>query len=340
MTRAREGRDAGTAWLLARIAPDGEPVGARERNGWYRVPWTLAVVGERETAAAVLSWAEREALTADGDLRAGAAQGAFTDRWASYPLALLATGAWHLERYDTALALIRTASTYQDPRSGGSLAERPELRRTSRQDLFPTAQLGMSALTVGRADIAEGAFRWLAALYDAQPELPRRLFTAWDEGGLMTDVPDELAFEVITDLHGRRQAFYNPGIAAAFLARYFQHSGDERARELGRRYLALSAEGGEGQFDYTESAQICKFGWGAALMHEADPEGGHLPHVLRMAEWFCDSQLEDGRWHDSPFLSPDPTEGDDLEITAEFVLHLTTILTALGGRDRGEVRAR
>jgi hypothetical protein len=337
--RARAARDAGTAWMLERISADGEAVGARERPTYYRIPWTLAVAGERETAGAVLSWAERNALTPDGDLRPGAAQAGFTHRWSSYPLAILALGAWHLERDDTALAIMRVLRDFQDPESGGAYAERPDTRTSTRQDLFPTAQLGMTALTTGHREAADGAFRWLASLYQAQPELPRRLYTAWDENGLITEPDEGLEFEVVTDLEKPRQAFYNPGIAAAFLARYFMQTGDQQARDLGRAYLRLSAEGTEAQFDHAESKQICKFGWGASLMLLADPEGDHLRHVVRMTEWFIDSQLEDGRWQNSPFLTPEPSEAGDMSVTAEFVLHLTTILTALGGWQRAPIAA-
>ncbi|HCF99752.1 MAG TPA: hypothetical protein DEV93_04330 [Chloroflexi bacterium] len=38
---------------------------------YYRVPWTLAVAGARDTAAAVLARVDRNALTESGDLRSG-----------------------------------------------------------------------------------------------------------------------------------------------------------------------------------------------------------------------------------------------------------------------------
>jgi hypothetical protein len=195
----------------------------------------------------------------------------------------------------------------------------------------------MTALTCGRREVADGCYRWISALHDAQPELPRRLYSGMDENGLITEIPAGLEFELLTDLEQPRQAFYNPGIAASFLARYFMQTGEERARELGRSFLRLSAEATDRQYDHTESKQVCKFGWGAALMAEADPAGDHLRWAIRMGEWFADGQLPDGRWHNSPFLTPEPTDADDVEIGAEFVLHLTTILTALGGYDRGPI---
>jgi hypothetical protein len=75
-------------------------------------------------------------------------------------------------------------------------------------------------------------------------------------------------------------------------------------------------------------------------MAEVDPAGDHLRWAMRMGEWFAEGQLADGRWQNSPFLTPDPSDADDVEITAEFVLHVTTILTALGGHERGAIAHR
>ena len=101
-------------------------------NAYYRVPWALAQAGCVREAATVLSWMEREALE-DGDLSPGPAQTPWTSENASYPLAIMAIGAWHLERYDTANTIMET------------------LRRTSIQSpVAPSSSDQNSALQVGR----------------------------------------------------------------------------------------------------------------------------------------------------------------------------------------------
>jgi hypothetical protein len=331
--RTRTAADDGLRWLLARIADDGEPAGAFDprcvMQPFFRLPWTLSAAGERAAASAVLTWIEAHALAPDGDLLPEARQG-FVDRWASYPLACLALGATQLERHDVVRRVGETLRRFRNPESGGAYGERPEVRRTEREDLFPTAQLGMSALAAGDEEVAAGCFRWIADVHAAQPELPARLYTACGPDGLLTQPAPAVEWEVVTDFTRPRQAFYNPGIAAAFLGRYALATGDERARNLGRAFLELTAGGTAAQFDHRESKQVCKYAWGRAVMVDADPDGDHLPELLRMVDWFVDSQLPDGRWRDSPFKVPDPTEADDLRVTAEFVLHLTTALAALG----------
>ncbi len=336
LDRSRTAIERGVAWIASKIGHDGEP-GATHGH-YYRVPWTLAIAGQRPLGAASLSWIEREALTEDGDLRAGPPRSGFEMRWSSYPLANLATGAWHLERYDTAKRIVQRLHAFQHPETGGAFTGHPDHRVDQRQDLFPTAQLGMTGLTTGSMDLAHGAYRWMRDLYASQPELPTKLYTAMDRGGLMVETSDDedLEWQVVTNFHKPRQAFYNPGIAAAFLGRYYMATGAYEALRLARDYLELTASGSDIQFDFTQSVQVCKFAWGSSVLLEATGESRYLDYALNMAEWFCEAQRSDGSWDNSPFLMEKATDPDSVrtEITAEFVQHLVTTTTAIGGMQR------
>jgi hypothetical protein len=335
----RATRERGRGWLLSKIGPDGEPAAARIRNGYYRMPWVLAVLGEREQAATVMSWIERNALTAAGDLREGIPREAFTDRWSTYPHSLLAEGAWMLERFDTALALVETMRRdFQDPETGGAYMERPEAR-SGRQFIFPTAQMGLAALTVGRRDVADACWGWFERLWDAQPELPRLLYPSWGPDGLRTVADRDDGFWTIVDFGKPRQAFYNPGISAAFLSKYFMVTREPRARQIATEMLELSANGTDDQWNYWESMQICKFGWGSAMASEIEPRGPERGWLLRMARWYVDSQAEDGSWVPSGFITPEPNDSHAMEKTAEHTLWICFMLAALASGERGPIAA-
>src|ERR1700683_812788 len=341
ITRARPPRDLGLSWITSRIDNSGEP--QCDPAFAYRLPWTLAVSGRREEAAAVLAWTSREVLTADGDSAPGPRRTKFTSMAASYPLAILAIGAWHLDRYDLANKVMDALAGYQNQESGGAYSQPPEARGSEPlEDLYPTAQLGLAGLCTGRPRVAAGAYRWITNLWGAQPDLPSRLFTQMSRGRLVLDAPGDVMnrFHMVTDLRAARQAFYNPGIAAAFLGRYHLATRDNAAPAAAGQFLSLSAGGGPDQFNYQESRQICKFGWGSAVLTEADPgDAAYESYVLRMTQWFVECQEPDGRWHNSPFLDPAPTDDGDMAVTAEFVLHLSTILTALSGKAAAESKA-
>ena len=101
----------------------------------------------------------------------------------------------------------------------------------------------MAALLTGRFDVADGAFHWFRALWDAQPELPRKLYLAWDDNGLVTEFSSDVAFGRVIDFQAPRQSFFNPGIAAAFLGRYAMATGTSQAADIAREMIRLS-EGG------------------------------------------------------------------------------------------------
>ena len=78
--------------------------------------------------------------------------------------------------------------------------------------------------------------------------------------------------------------------------------------------------------------QVCKYGWGSSVLLEATGDEFYLEESVRMVRWFLDAQNSDGSWDNSPFLM-DKAERPDFvrtEITAEFVQHLSTLVTAIG----------
>jgi hypothetical protein len=324
-------REKARRWLLDHVEKDGKPVAADEKNAYYRLPWTFINLGERETAARVMSWMEREALTETGDLREGAPRADFTSRGATYPLSLMAHGAWLLERYDTAQAIINTLRGLRNAATGGAYWERPEARRTAYELAYPTAQLGLTALLTGQSDIADDAYAWFVRLWHAQPELPDLLYGAWGPDGLVLRPDEADRFRCIVDFRAPRQAFYIPGISAAFLSRYYLARRETTARDLALSMLMLNENGTSEQFNYRESMQICKFGWGSALAYEMESDERHLKNILRMADWYRKSQAEDGSWVPSPFLTPKPSVADALYKTAEHTLWVSYMLTALAG---------
>lgn len=75
--------------------------------------------------------------------------------------------------------------------------------------------------------------------------------------------------------------------------------------------------------------QICKFGWGAAAMHSADPSARLLPWTVRMGEWFVRRQRPDGAWAPSSFITPEPGVLDLFWKTSEHLMELSYIENTL-----------
>lgn len=333
-------RARGADWIAERIADDGKPTGADRANLYYRVPWALQVAGRADVAAANLAWIERNALTPEGDLRDGAPQrnwnapAGWTRDAASYPLAIIAYGAWLLERYDTAGAIMDTLRAFQDPETGGGYIERPDCRDTGRHDLLCTSQLGLTALLTGRRDMADAAYGWLERFWADQPALPDRLYLSTLGSKLATDVPEGQEFAHHLDVDKPRQAFFMPGLGAAFAGRYAMATGNLAGLEIGRGLLDVSERASDTQYDFNDTVHVGKFGWGAGVMLDAAGEDAHRADAMRMGQWYLDSQLEDGRWNPTKFLVPEPDDADALWKTAEHIVLMTIVEMGLAATPR------
>jgi hypothetical protein len=329
LERVQRHRTAAGSWLVDRIDDTGRPEGADTRNAWWRAPWALAIAGAPDAAAAMLGWAENNALQDDGDFRPGPARTGIVDS-PVYGLSPLAIASWLLARYDTARTINEHMRTYQDPATGGVQEYRhDQASPRAEQDTLKTCQLGISALVTGDTASAAAVADWLRVTYQLQPELPNVYYPRRSGQTLLTDYPAERALVYKLDLQAPKQLYFHTGIAAAFLAGWAQQTGDPTVLALGRDHLALNTGGTSAQFDDTTSVQICKYGWGAAAMLAADPAGGHLPAVTRMATWFCDRQHADGSWAPSSFMTPSPGILDHYWKTAEHTMELAYIEQAL-----------
>jgi hypothetical protein len=337
LDRVRVHRRAAVEWLTARVADDGRPEGSETENAWWRAPWALTVAGAPDVATAMLSWAEREALQDDGDFRPGPYRaGGGLQGSPIYGLSPLAIASWLLGHYATARVLADQMRSYRDPDTGGILEHRREDPASGEriQDNLKTAQFGISALVMGDRADADGVANWLRTNYELQPDLPRLFYPTRSGDRLITDFPAEMARMRVVDLNAPQQLYFHPGIAAAFLGGWSQQTRNSTWTELGRRYLAISANGTSAQFDDPTSVQICKYGWGVAAMLTADPTGGHLAETVKMANWFCDRQQTDGAWAPSSCFTPEPRLLDLYWKTAEHTMELAFLEHALAGAQR------
>ncbi len=323
-------RRSGAEFLLANVGAAGRVADSdRPRVSYYRVPWALQVCGETGAATRVLDWIERTRLDGSGRFNASVPWDAAANRGVnSYPETCLAYGAMLLRRFDIARRAMSFASQFQDQDTGGVFMNPEETGSEGRQLLFLTSQYGMSATIAGRMDEAVKAGEWLERLWQAQPELPDRLYTIWTrEGGLATTVPPgEDARHYINERNEVRQMHYNGGIAAACLTHLYMATGDERWLNLAREYQRFSMESTERQF---EVRQVCKSAWGSGLITLATGDDSYLPWLIRMGDWFTEIQEADGRWSNSAYIEPDPPLAHQIEATAEFVVHLDTLIAAL-----------
>jgi len=316
-------RERGIRWLLDRRNPDGSMGPAYEGMGcYYRAPWTFAVCGRHREAAMMLDWIRRYMLADDGDFR-GQYPRDDCDGYYAYPNANIIFGAQMLRQFDISSRGMDFLLTMQDPDSGGFYLRKDKMGPGGIQDIWLSSQCGLTCLMTGNMAAAEKTASFMEMVYDLQPDLDDRLYVAYSgERGLITEFEDASKKAYVVESSGRKQYYFQPGITAAFLCRMFMATGREKYLELARGYEKF-AMGCEHLFS---APQVCKVGWGAALLYQITKEHEYREMTEKIVGYFIDRQYPEGYWLN---VAPYHSLAKAMEITEEFVVHLDTFQNAL-----------
>lgn len=312
----------GVRWLLEQLHPDGSIGPVEAGFNYYRLPWTFTVAGETQHAVRLCEWVRRHQFADNGDFTGVSPRG--LEAYA-YENAVFIFGAQMARQFDLSYRGYRRLLCHFDPKSGG-FRHVPEGSGIPADENIPTvAQAGKTALMMGDLATAEQAGAWFQRLWDAQPGLPDRLYYVWsaDTQALVTTFPAERATSYVVESQGLRQRFTCGGIAAAFLVRLYQATGAVEHLDLARAYQAFAMNSTERQF---EVPQVCKTGWGSALLFGVTGEERYRDWTVRVGDYYVATQHPDGHWENKP---PYDDFANHITVTAEFVMHLDTLIGAL-----------
>ncbi len=319
----RISRDRGTAWLLRQINDDGSIGPVDQDFTYYRMPWTFTITGHTDAAMRVCDWVRQHQFADNGDFVGVSPRQIEAN---AYQNAVFVYGAQMLRQFDLSYRGWVHLLERQDRRSGG-FSHLASVSGIAADENVPTvAQVGKAALMIGDLEAAKAAGRWFRMVWDLQPGLPDRLFYVYNAGtqDLVTEFPEDRAFHYVVEAQQPRQRFTCGGIAAAFLVRLFQATADAEHLELARAYMDHSMNSTERQF---EVSQVCKSGWGSALLYQATREERYRDWTCRVADYFVADQQPDGSWKDSGPYGHAPHV--NIMITAEFVMILDTMIGCL-----------
>jgi hypothetical protein len=324
----REARRKGVQWLLGHLNADGSIGDPATGFSYYRAPWTFTVVGETEAATAVSAWIRRHLVTADG--RVDGPYRVF-DEWATYRDATLVVGAQMASQYDLSHGLWPGLLRVRDPLSGLFANDRlPDGGWSDALDVTAGGPgAGFAALAVGDLGTARAIAAFLGRLWDAQPELPDRIYHVWSRRRQAIITAADPEFDAPIMLLDRTvdssQYWFFGGISAAFLSRLFLADPRPEYLSLARRYQDFAMGSTDGQFNWPAA---CKGSWGSSLLWQLTGEARYEAFTYRMGDWYVDGQEPEGWWH--PLV--EQSLGDVIEITLEFVMHLDTLIGALASR--------
>ena len=318
----RHARDRGCAYLLARLHTDGsfgDP--ANGLADYYKVPMALQACGETHAANRLCAWIRAHGFTPVGDFgpRPESAKG-YAYAYAYYN-AWVILGAQRLAQLDLAQRGMDFLMRLHDSESGGFYSSATDRGPDVLQDIWVVSGAGQAALATGRIDVARAVGRWFRAVMEQQPEFPRRLYGVFSRArGLITepDPADPTRFVLEQDATGDQQ-FFNPGIAAGFLCRLYQASGESEWLALAREYLRFV----EGASDFLWGLlRAGKVGWAGALLYTLTGEATYANVARRVGAMLVETQAGDGSWNLFGAAHND--------MTAEMVVWLDEIYQALG----------
>ena len=115
--------------------------------------------------------------------------------------------------------------------------------------------------------------------------------------------------------------FFNPGIAAGFLCRLYQASGETRWLDLAREYMRFAEVASDFLFHIVRAGKV---GWSAALLYTLSRGNKSRDMAVRIGHNLLDLQAEEGYWSGVGATEP------SLDSTAERVVWMDEIQQAVG----------
>lgn len=319
-----EARDLGAEWLLVNLNPDGSIGPVDQGHYYYRVPSALHSAGYTMEACMLTNWIRMNMFNQEGDFIGKYGRGGYAENFYTYPNANLIIASQNLKQYDLSQKGIQFLINMQDEKTGGFYNLKDKPYKQQRMDIWTSSQAGLACIATGKLAEAEKTAQFLDSMIDLQPDIDTKLYNVYQpKEGLSTSYPEEEAKYFVVDSKSTLQYYFIPGIAAAFLGRLYMAAGHKKHLDLAEKYLAFSLRCSEDQFT---RPQVGKVGWGAAILYQITKNSTYLNLARKVAQYLVDYQYPEGYWWNiPPFIELHHT----IEVTAEFVLHLDSILTAI-----------
>jgi hypothetical protein len=329
LSEIQEAKNLGAEWLILNTNPDGSLGPVDQGHYYYRAPGALASTGYTMEACMLLNWIRINMFNKEGDFDGKYGRGDYTENYYTYPNANLIIACQNLKQYDLAQKGIQFLLRMQDEETGGFYNFKDKPREEQRLDIWTSSQVGLACIATSRLPEAEKTAQFLETMFNLQPDFNINLYNVYQpKKGLLTSYPKEEAKYFLLDSKSTTQYYFIPGIAAAFLGRLYMVTEERKYLDLAEKYITFSLRCSEDQFT---KPQVGKVGWGAAVLYQITKNSTYLNLARKVAQYLVDYQYPEGYWWlTSPMTTTNENELHHvIEVTAEFVLHLDSILTAI-----------
>jgi hypothetical protein len=283
-------------------------------------------MGQTERASRLCTYLIGNVLDEEGDFVGHFSRSALHQRYYLVSNAWLVAGAQRLGQFGISLRGMDFVGSLQHPESGGFFTAGPEATLGGEQDVLSTAVCGMALLYCGRTDEATQAGAYLQQVWEQQPAAAARLFLNTVKGDqLVTEFSEENATERLVTVGKKDQWYHALGLAAGFLTRLSEVTGDAETVEVAQKYLHVLDGCGPDRYTSEKSGF---FGWAAALLYAQTGNANYRRIATSVADGLLENQLQNGSWLKAS-MGEDLTS-DVVDATAEGILCRARILEGLG----------
>ena len=311
-------------WLLKSYNTNGSFGSNFESLFYYRIPWALSLLGENYYAKNHLNWIYKKMFSKYGEFKGDYTRSPFDERYGSYPLSCLLIAANIQQFYNITYLGAKMLFSWQNKKYGGFYNKIITTNELVEMELFPTCQGGMAFLNLGYIENAIRSGDWIINLWEQQKDIKNILYHVTDyNNNIITDYDESMQHLYSTKKNTPWQHHFNGGIAAAFLTQLYLATKNIKWLEYAIQYQNFSMTTSSSQF---LSMQSCKSSWGSSLLYYVTNEKKYLDWTLLFSEWFLKNQHSDGHWENTKYWLPNPKLSNNIEITAEFIIHLSTII--------------
>lgn len=330
LRKYRQAIVGGLKWVISQQNADGtfKPV-EFGMCGYHKLPYMLSLVAQGERATRLCAWVEANVLDEEGDFADPQGRQGPMEELYMVPNAWLAMGAHRLELYGISFQVLDFLTSVQHPATGGFLTAGPAASLDDRQDILSTAVAGLACLQMGALDPAGRAGEFLVNMLASQPRAGTRMyFYLANTDKFVTEYDDEVATRHALTLNRPGQWYFVPGMAACFLVKLHEATGDRAFLDAAQSYVRFADSSGEDRYGEARSGF---FGLAAALLYAITDVNAYADIAEAVADNIVSAQMGNGSWAEASmgYEPPAPI----LDATAENVIVLSGILQTLGGRE-------